>query len=102
MKILRSLPLRDIRILDPLFGHYIEKLHTEIIPYQWDMLNDRLESGARSGCLKNFRIAAGLENGEHYGMVFQDSDLAKWLEAVSYSLATRPDPELEARADEVH
>jgi len=99
MKTLGPLPLKDIRINDPLFGHYIEKLHTEIIPYQWDMLNDRLKSGARSGCLKNFRIAAGLEQGEYYGMVFQDSDLAKWLEAVSYSLATRPDPELEARAD---
>ena len=65
MKTLGPLPLKDIRINDPLFGHYIEKLHTEIIPYQWDMLNDRLQSGARSGCLKNFRIAAGLEQGEH-------------------------------------
>ena len=30
---------------------------------------------------------------------FWDSDLAKWLEAVGYSLATHPDAELEATAD---
>ena len=30
-----------------------------------------------------------------YGMVFQDSDAAKWLEAVAYSLAVFPDEETE-------
>jgi uncharacterized protein len=33
--------------------------------------------------------------------VFWDSDVAKWLEAASYSLATHPDPVLEERVDEV-
>ncbi|MBO0995178.1 glycoside hydrolase family 127 protein [Bacillus sp. SD088] len=32
---------------------------------------------------------------------FWDSDIAKWIEAASYSLATHPDPELEALIDEV-
>ena len=36
-----------------------------------------------------------------YGMVFQDSDVAKWLEAVAYSLVLRPDAELERQADEL-
>ena len=100
MKRLTSLPLNTITIRDPLFGHYIEKLHTGLIPYQWSILNDMGGSDVPSGCLRNFRIAAGLETGERYGMIFQDSDLAKWLEAVAYSLQTRPDAELEARADE--
>ena len=34
-------------------------------------------------------------------MVFQDSDVAKWLEAAAYSLALKPDASLEARVDEV-
>ena len=34
-------------------------------------------------------------------MVFQDSDVAKWLEGVAYALEVRPDPELEERADKV-
>lgn len=33
--------------------------------------------------------------------IFWDSDIAKWLEAASYSLATHPDPALEAQVDEV-
>lgn len=34
-----------------------------------------------------------------YGFVFQDTDFSKWIEAVGYSLAQHPDPELEATAD---
>jgi DUF1680 family protein len=33
--------------------------------------------------------------------IFWDSDIAKWLEAASYSLATHPDPALEVQVDEV-
>ena len=33
--------------------------------------------------------------------MFQDSDVAKWLETLSFSLMRRPDPELERCADEV-
>ncbi len=32
---------------------------------------------------------------------FWDSDVAKWIEAVSYSLASHPDPALEAQLDDV-
>ena len=34
-------------------------------------------------------------------LIFGDSDPAKWIEAASYSLATHPDPELEALVDGV-
>jgi DUF1680 family protein len=34
------------------------------------------------------------------GMVFQDSDLAKWIEAAAYSLVWHPDGELERTLDE--
>ena len=33
--------------------------------------------------------------------LFWDSDIAKWIEAASYSLATHPDPELDALVDQV-
>ncbi|HSH78204.1 MAG TPA: beta-L-arabinofuranosidase domain-containing protein [Herpetosiphonaceae bacterium] len=33
--------------------------------------------------------------------MFWDSDVAKWIEAASYSLATHPDPQLEAQVDGV-
>ncbi len=34
-------------------------------------------------------------------MVFQDSDVAKWLEGVAYSLIIKPDAALEKRADDI-
>jgi DUF1680 family protein len=39
--------------------------------------------------------------GGNIPILFWDSDLAKWLEAASYSLATHPDAELDALVDEV-
>ena len=33
--------------------------------------------------------------------MYWDSDIAKWIEAASYSLATHPDPALDALLDEV-
>lgn len=72
-----------------------------VIPYQEKILNDEIPDAERSHALANFRIASGREKGEFYGMVFQDSDVAKWLEGVAYSLEDRPDPELEKRADQI-
>ena len=71
----------------------------EGIPYQWKALNDEIEGAEPSHCMQNFRVAAGKEPGEFHGFWFQDSDFAKWLEGVAYSLRWRPDPALEAVAD---
>ena len=49
--------------------------------------------------MHNFQVAAGEKQGEFYGLWFQDSDLAKWLEAASFSLATHPDAKLDAELD---
>lgn len=72
-----------------------------VIPFQEKVMNDEIPDVAKSHALANFRIAAGLEEGEFYGMVFQDTDVAKWLEGVSYSLALQPDEELEKKADDI-
>jgi DUF1680 family protein len=96
-----SLPLSAIHIDDPYWNRYTRLIPEKVIPYQWEILNDRVPGVPPSHCLRNFRIAAGQERGERQGTVFQDSDAAKWLEAVAYSLASRPDPELEKTADEV-
>jgi len=93
--------LKSVRIADGFFSRYAELVRTEVIPYQWAALNDRIPGAEKSGCIENFRIAAGEAEGEFVGMVFQDSDIGKWLEAVAYSLTTHPDKELEATADDV-
>lgn len=93
--------LHTLKINDPFLGQYQQLVRDVVIPYQWDALNDRVTEAEPSHAITNFRIAAGLEKGEFYGMVFQDSDVAKWLEAVAWSLCQKPDAELEKTADEV-
>ncbi|MCE5327679.1 MAG: glycoside hydrolase family 127 protein [Planctomycetaceae bacterium] len=41
------------------------------------------------------------DSGKTEPHIFWDSDVAKWIEAAGYSLAVRPDPELEKQVDEV-
>ncbi len=54
-----------------------------------------------SGTLRNFRLVAGTEQGAASGMIFQDSDVYKWLEAVAFELGREDDPELRTMAREV-
>lgn len=98
---LKSLPLQNIKIDDDFLGKYTRLVKDVIIPYQWDILNDKIENTEPSYCLNNFKITAGQLEGEFGGAVFQDTDVAKWLEAVAYSLATNRDEKLEHIADEV-
>lgn len=87
--------LHKLTVSDPFLGQYQQLVRDVVIPYQWDALNDRIPEAEPSHAIENFRIAAGLQDGEFYGMVFQDSDVAKWLEAVARSLCQKPDAELE-------
>ncbi len=52
----------------------------------------------RAGTLENLRLAAGRGTGSRRGMVFSDSDVYKWLEAVAWELGREPSPELHALA----
>lgn len=95
------LPLKKVKINDGFWGKYTQIATEKIIPYQWKAINDQVPDTEPSHAIKNFRIAAGLEEGEFDGYVFQDSDVAKWLEAVAYRLTIAPDSELEKTADGV-
>lgn len=100
-------------------------IKNEVIPYQWSALNDEVENAEKSYCIRNFKLAGDIiqkrnqgistplyptdkwfytpdnsNENSFFGWVFQDSDLAKWLEAVSYCLENEADNELESLADE--
>ncbi|WP_322904371.1 glycoside hydrolase family 127 protein [Paenibacillus sp. SGZ-1009] len=108
-----SLQFKSFHITDPFWSNYRELVRTEMIPYQWEVLNDRADiviekerndesiPSEKSHAIENFKIAAGLKQGHHYGWVFQDSDVYKWLEAVAYSLSFHPDAHLQQLADGV-
>ena len=91
--------LNEVVITGTFWKAFMEKARTQVLPYQWDALNDRIPDAEPSYAMRNFRIASGKEKGEYGGRVFQDSDPAKWLEAVAYSLMWHPDPALEKTAD---
>lgn len=98
---LHAIDLRKIQIDDPFWSKHVDLVKDAIIPYQWNAMNDRIPDAEPSHCLDNFEIAAGRKSGEFYGAVFQDTDIAKWLEAVGFSLAANEDSDLEATADQV-
>ena len=116
--------LKNAKINDTFWAEKLETVRREIIPYQYEALHDRIANAEKSYCVQNFikagKIAATLKEGKsvpsypadkwHYdeenceadafhGWVFQDSDLYKWLEAVSYSLVNFYDEELLKEAE---
>lgn len=93
--------LKRCRVEDGFWTPIQELITDTVIPYQEKILKDQVPGAAKSHAIENFRIAAKESKGQFYGMVFQDSDVAKWLEAVAYSLERKPDAKLEARADEI-
>jgi len=98
---IRAIPMNNVRITDA-FWSLRQKLMTDVtIPYMEKILRDEVPGAEKSHAISNFRMAAGEESGEFYGMVFQDSDVAKWLEAAAYSLALKDDPALSERVDDV-
>lgn len=123
------LSLRAIKVTDNFWKNEMELVRTEVIPYQWNALNDNVPGAAPSFCMKNYKLAADLNarkkadpsykqpvwttsvfnlvpedinNREErfYGFLFQDTDFTKWVEAVAYSLTQHPDPALEKLADD--
>lgn len=101
------------KITDAFWKNYRELVRTKMIPFQWNVLNDAIDvniekerdddfiPNEKSHAIENFKIAAGISKGDHYGWVFQDSDVYKWLEAVSYSLQDTYDENLKSLADTV-
>lgn len=98
---LHTVDIRKVHIRDKFWSKHVSLVKDVIIPYQWEAMNDRIPDAEPSHCLENFKIAAGHKNGEFYGAVFQDTDIAKWLEAVGFTLAAFSDEALEHQADEV-
>ena len=97
----QPIELKKTSIRDSFWSPKQQLILDTAIEYQEKILNDQIPGAEKSHAVANFRIAAGLEEGEFYGMVFQDSDVAKWLEGVAYTLTIRPDADLEKRADAV-
>ena len=93
--------VKNVRINDSFWNNRIRNAVETAIPYQWRVLNDNEPGAEPSHAVMNYKIGAGVEKGEFHGFRFQDSDLAKWIEAASFSLIYRQDPEVERELEEI-
>jgi uncharacterized protein len=84
---LRHLGAADARWASGFWGAITARTRQITVPAMWDALRDP----AISPGVRNFRIAAGLEEGSHVGPPFMDGDLYKWLEAAIAELELAPD-----------
>ncbi|MGP3778620.1 glycoside hydrolase family 127 protein [Halanaerobium saccharolyticum] len=89
---LKEISLKDVKIDDEFWNQRLEKNRTVTLEHQYQQL-------IKTGRLKNFKKAAGMEAGNFYGMFFNDSDVYKWLEAASYTLANIDDSKLSKRVE---
>ncbi|NLD72027.1 MAG: glycoside hydrolase family 127 protein, partial [Chloroflexi bacterium] len=89
----RLLPLDRVRIHDRFWAPRQETNRSVTLPLQYRILQD-------TGRIDAFRL--GWQPGQpRQPHQFWDSDVAKWIEAAGYSLATHSDPDLMARVDAV-
>ena len=59
--------LSQIKITGGFWKEYQELIFQEVIPYQWEILNDRIEGAEKSFTIYNFSVAAGRIQGPHKG-----------------------------------
>jgi len=84
----------EVSISDAFWKPRIDKISTATLPaciYQTEVATPRIQ---------NFINAAKRRTGTFKGLVYDDSDVFKALEAISYSLKDNPDSVLEKKADE--
>jgi hypothetical protein len=93
-KPLTEFRLDQIKIDDQFWNKRLENNQKVTLEHQYQQLIE-------SKRLTNFEIAAGQKTGKFYGMFFNDSDVYKWLEAASYTLASSTDSQLSARVTSV-
>ena len=87
-----ELASRQVVLHDPFWSPRLEVNARTAIFHQWEQLE-------ASGCIENFRIAAGEKNGFREGWFFADSDATKWLDAAARIQVVSPDPKLVALMD---
>ncbi|MFC1705759.1 glycoside hydrolase family 127 protein [Planctomycetota bacterium] len=78
---------RGLQIDDGFWGRRLRTNREVSIFHQWEQLE-------RSGCIDNFRVAAGITQAPRRGFFYSDSDAHKWAEAASTILAERRDSRL--------
>jgi len=88
----RPVPLNSVAVLD---GFWLSRFETNRLVTVWADFRKSEETGR----ISNFARAGKLEPGPFRGIPFDDSDVYKIVEGAAYTLATHPDPKLDAYLD---
>ncbi|MFZ5942073.1 MAG: glycoside hydrolase family 127 protein [Bacteroidota bacterium] len=91
---LKSLDLSEVKITGGLWATILQTSRTNTLPHELAFLEN-------TGRLENFSRAAGTSEGPFTGERYNDSDVYKVLEGISYHLIHQPDEKLEHYADSV-
>lgn len=78
--------IKDVKIKGGLLYEKRKVAAEKTVPYIKKALNNEIEGICPSGAFENFKAAAGKSEKKFYGLVSQDSDLFKWIEAASFAL----------------
>jgi DUF1680 family protein len=90
----QPVPLNQVAILD---GFWLPRFETNRLVTVWADFKKSEETGR----ISNFARAGKLEAGPFRGIPFDDSDVYKIVEGSAYTLATHPDPKLDAYLDDL-
>lgn len=90
---LRSIGIDDFNLTSSFWKPKIDINHDVSLPHQYNECE-------RTGRIDNFRYAAGEKDCGRSGLVYNDSDVYKWAEAVIYDQVTRQDDKLKSQLDE--
>ena len=87
----------SVRWTEGFWAEWFATCRDVMIPNMWRLLNDDDISHAYA----NFKIAAGLEDGEHQGPKWHDGDFYKWLEAACHVYNISRDEILDRQLDAI-
>ena len=86
---LKSINIGDCSWTEGFWADRFAVAEKAMVPYMGEVL-----CGDVGHALNNFKIAAGMQEGEHQGMRWHDGDFYKWLEAAMYVYAQNGDENL--------
>jgi len=93
---LRSINIGDCRWTSGFWAEKFKVCETTMVPHMGTLLK-----GDTGHAYNNFKIAAGLQEGEHRGTHWHDGDFYKWMEAAAYVYAISRDPAIGEELDEI-
>ncbi|UCE47882.1 MAG: glycoside hydrolase family 127 protein, partial [Phycisphaerales bacterium] len=80
----KPVPFNNVRVEDRFWTPRLETSRKVTIPYCFEKCEE-------TGRISNFEKAAGLTEGKHEGIYFNDSDVYKVMEGAAYSLRVHPE-----------